>query len=69
MAGGTAYNLLIGGAIALLVFATVPLAKLAGRHGGAAAAGQSIANGVGAAVTGLVETHTRMSVTLSGGKR
>jgi hypothetical protein len=40
MAGGTAYNLLIGGAIALLVFATVPLAKLAGRHGGAAAAGQ-----------------------------
>ena len=69
MTGGNARNLIVGGAIAVLMFATVPLAQVAGRHGGAARAGRSIAGGVGSLVTYFVETNTRMSVALSAATR
>ncbi len=61
-------NIVVGAIIALLVFATVPLAQVAGRHGGATAtveAGHAVADRIGSVVTNLVETHTRMSVALS----
>ena len=61
-------NLWIGAAIALLMFGTVPLAELAGRHNSetkAGTAGQTIADGIGSVVTNLVETHKRMSVAIS----
>jgi hypothetical protein len=61
-------ELVVGAAIALLVFATVPLAQVAGRHrsaGATGAAGQTIADRIGGVVTGVVETHTRVSVALS----
>jgi len=58
-------EIVVGAVIALLVFATVPLAQMAGRPGTAAAAGHAIADGIGAVVTNVVEAHTRMSVALS----
>ena len=58
-------EIVVGAAIALLVFATVPLAQMAGMHHTAVAAGHAIADGIGGVVTSVVETHTRMSVALS----
>ncbi len=68
MAIGRSRNVLVGAIIAVLVFATVPLAQVAGRHGAAAAtaeAGHAVADRIGSVVTNLVETHKRMSVALS----
>lgn len=65
---GRTRNIVVGAAIALLMFATVPLAQVAGRHGGAKATaetGHAIADRIGSVVTGLIETHKRMSVALS----
>jgi len=61
-------ELVVGAVIALLVFATVPLAQAASRHDAAAAvsvAGHTIADSIGGVVTSVIETHTRMSVALS----
>lgn len=68
MSVGRTRNVAVGAVIALVMFATVPLAQVAGRHARARATGDvahTVADRVGSLVTNLVETHTRMSVALS----
>ena len=65
---GNTRSVAVGAVIAVVMFATVPLAQVAGRHARTGATGDvahAIADRVGSLVTNLVETHTRMSVALS----
>jgi hypothetical protein len=65
---GSFRNLLLAGLIALVVFATVPLAQYVAQQREAttpATIGPAVLESVGSAVTNLVVTHTRMSVAIS----
>ena len=69
MTTGTVKNVVVGGAIALVVFGTVPLAQVAGRHAVHAqapgTAPHPVVDRIGAGVTNFVAIHTQMSVALA----
>ncbi len=70
MAVGTVRSVLVGSVIALLIFATVPLAQVAARrsatpHPAAAKSSHAVVDRIGAGVTNFVDMHTRVSVALS----
>jgi len=75
VAKGTVRSVVIGGAIALLVFGTVPLAQVAARRAAAphaAASGTTahpLGDRIGAGLTSFVAMHTAVSVALSATSR
>jgi hypothetical protein len=70
---GTIRSVVVGSAMAVMIFGTVPLAQLAARHaahaGQAATAAHPVVDRIGAGVTNFVASHTHISVALAAATR